>query len=179
MEKLSLLEIGTRLKELHQPWVLMMIGLPGTGKSSFIRRLDKPLRKVTVLSTDDLIEAHARTEGKTYTQVFNEVSFLVFKSAMEQAGDAARKAWISVIFDQTNMTVKSRKSKLSPFIAEGYTCIALEFSLSQEILQDRLVKRETETGKVISQSVLDKMSAGYIPPTIDEGFSYVWAYDRS
>lgn len=171
-------QIGRRLEALSGPWALMLIGLPGSGKTTFIERLNKYLdKKPIVLSTDNLIEARAKAEGKTYTEIFNQVSFKVFKTEMEWQAGNARAAGECVILDQTNMGSKSRRDKLMPFIKAEYTCISLGFDVPMSVLSERLKHRAETTGKVIPEHVIKQMLSGYSPPTTAEGFAHCWDYE--
>jgi len=157
----------------------MTIGLPGSGKSTFIKKLvsyldDKPV----VLSTDDIIQARADATGVTYSQMFDTFSFGVFKTEMEVNAASARVNGKSVIIDQTNMGSKSRRTKLEPFVKAGYVCASLNFDVPMTVLFERLEKRAMETGKVIPQKVVFQMLGGYTPPTKAEGFDHIWDYEQ-
>jgi len=155
-----------------------LVGLPGSGKSTFIKSLKMYLddKSVVVLSTDNVIDARALAEGKTYSQIFDEVSFKEFKAEMESDAEKAREGRLNVVFDQTNMSSKSRKTKLEPFLMFGYTCASLSFDVPMKVLRERLDKRAIETGKVIPEHVLRQMLSGYKTPTRDEGFSHMWDF---
>ena len=179
MTKLNTSQVSKKLEQLGPPWALMLIGLPGSGKSTFIKSLRSRFDEdVVVLSTDDIIEARALAESKTYNQVFSEVSFSVFKAEMESKAAQARKEKLSVIFDQTNMSSKSRKAKLEPFLKAGYTCASLSFDVHPKVLHERLDKRAIETGKVIPVHVLHQMLSGYKTPTREEGFAHTWDFQE-
>ena len=53
------------------PKCYQMIGVPGSGKSTWIRNQIWALG-LTVISTDAFVEAYAATQGKTYNQVFQD-----------------------------------------------------------------------------------------------------------
>lgn len=178
MTKLIVPQIGRRLEELTTPWALVLIGLPGSGKSTFIPRIISYLdKKPVVLSTDNVIEEYAVKLGKTYSEVFNTVSFSVFKTEMKKVADAALAARTSVIIDQTNMASKARRTKLEPFVKAGYTCISLGFDVSDKVLRERLDKRAEATGKVIPPYVIKQMLSSYTSPTKAEGFHLHWDYE--
>jgi dephospho-CoA kinase len=48
-----------------------MIGVPGSGKSTWIRNQIWALG-LTVVSTDTFVEDYARAQGQTYNQVFRD-----------------------------------------------------------------------------------------------------------
>ena len=98
---------------------------------------------------------------------------------MDATAANARTRKLSVIIDQTNMSSKSRRTKLEPFVKAGYTCVSLNFDVPMKTLQERLDKRAAETGKVIPPYVLTQMLSGYTPPTKAEGFTHIWDFEQS
>jgi tRNA uridine 5-carbamoylmethylation protein Kti12 len=86
---------------------------------------------------------------------------------------AAMEGPVVVIWDQTNLTVKSRRRKLSMFDSSRWTKFAVSFVPSKEEWQRRLNKRKEETGKTIPEYVLDEMSKSYEPPMVAEGFDQI------
>jgi len=144
----------------------MMIGVPGSGKTTWIKNNK---HNAVVLSTDDYIERVAEKQGKTYSEVF--------KDAIGPATDQMEKDLIQairnerdIIWDQTNLTVKARKGKLSR-MPKNYRKVAVYFSVPQD-LRDRLASRP---GKVIPEPVIISMINQLQPPTKEEGFDEILA----
>ena len=142
----------------------MLVGVPGSGKTTWIRNNK---HDAVVLSTDDYIEKIAAKQGKTYSEVF--------KDTIGDATDQMEKDLIQalrnerdIIWDQTNLTAKSRKSKLSR-IPKSYKKVGVYFSVPQD-LRDRLASRP---GKVIPEPVIISMINQLQPPTKEEGFDEV------
>lgn len=142
----------------------MMIGVPGSGKTTWIKNNK---HNAVVLSTDDYIERVAEKQGKTYSEVF--------KDAIGPATDQMEKDLIQairnerdIIWDQTNLTAKTRKGKLSR-MPKNYRKVAVYFSVPQD-LRDRLASRP---GKVIPEPVIISMINQLQPPTKEEGFDEV------
>ena len=69
-----------------KPFAVMMIGLPGSGKSTWIKA---NLPGVKVLSTDDFIDQYAAEKGKTYSEVFAKAAPLASAKFAEQIKKAA------------------------------------------------------------------------------------------
>lgn len=144
----------------------MLVGVPGSGKTTWIRNNK---HDAVVLSTDDYIEKIAAKQGKTYSEVF--------KDTIGDATDQMEKDLIQalrnerdIIWDQTNLTTKARKSKLSR-IPKSYKKVGVYFSVPQD-LRDRLANRP---GKVIPEPVIISMINQLQPPTKEEGFDEVVA----
>ena len=53
-----------KFNPLHTPTVFVMVGLPYSGKSTYIKK-DKNLRKLPILDTDSYIENYAKEKNKS------------------------------------------------------------------------------------------------------------------
>lgn len=148
------------------PTVYMLIGVPGAGKSTWIknRGLD-----AVVVSTDDHIESLAATRGGTYDTLFKDLigqATAKMKSDLSQA-IADRK---DVIWDQTNTTKKGRAGKLSKF-PKDYRKVAVFFKTPAD-LEKRLASRP---GKTIPKFVVANMINQLEAPSKDEGWDDIIA----
>jgi predicted kinase len=153
----------------------MMIGLPGSGKSTTVDKfIDDYVGAFIVVSTDAQIESWAKNEGKTYDQCFAKFigpATTLMKKKVEQAIEDG----LDIIWDQTNLTVKSRASKLKMFIGYGYEKCAVEiYAPARPELDRRLANRP---GKTIPKHILDNMIDNYVSPTLSEGFDDIFYFD--
>lgn len=151
--------------ESSGPYFVMMIGLPGVGKSTFRQKIDE---NAIVLSTDDWIEEKARWEGTTYDAIWNR-DIKQAEAAMRAAYQQATKDRANIIVDRTNLTPKARRGWLAPLPKE-YFKIALVFEAPGEAEHRRRLQRP---GKFIPPMILDEMKARYTPPTMAEGFDLI------
>lgn len=148
------------------PKMIMLIGMPGSGKSTWCKILHP---NTPVVSSDAFIEEYANSIGKTYDEVFSEkikeatkhVNFMVDKYVSNG---------IDFIWDQTNLTRSSRKNKLS-LIPKEWTKIAYYFDLPPEIIWRQRLK--SRVGKTIPDEVLHKMKIYTDLPSLDEGFKEI------
>jgi len=148
------------------PTMYMLIGVPASGKSTWV---EKYKADALVISSDNLIETHAANIGKTYNEVFKGQIKIATKIAMEHA-EAAFAADQDVIWDQTNLTKKSRKSKLA-MVPEHYRKTAVFFATPlEEEWQRRLNSRP---GKSIPSYILDSMVEMLEMPEQDEGWHII------
>jgi len=155
-----------------RPLFVMLIGVPGAGKSFFVKNTVKSLfpdRDFKVISTDAIIDQRAAAQGKTYSDVFqNEI-----KSATTEMNQTLRNTIannMDIVWDQTNLTAKSRAGKLSQ-IPQKYLKVAVFFPTPDEKeLQRRLASRP---GKIIPQNIVMGMLSQLQPPTTAEGFDKV------
>jgi len=151
------------------PTVYMMVGVPGSGKSTWVANQNFDWNNTMVVSTDAIIDRRAAAQGKTYSNVFQDE----IKSATAEMNQNLRTAVankMDVIWDQTNLTAKSRAGKLSQ-IPNNYTKVAVYFQTPDITeLQRRLASRP---GKIIPQNIVVGMLSQLQPPTTAEGFDTV------
>ena len=147
------------------PDFYMLIGVPGVGKSTWCNQQN--IDNVFVYSTDDYIETQAKDLGKTYNQVFEDyIKKATFR--MNALLDVAVKNGSNVIWDQTNLTSRSRKRKLNK-IPKDYKKIAVVFSIPDD-LEQRLNSRP---GKTIPPAVLKNMINSFQYPDESEGWNEI------
>ena len=151
------------------PKLYMLIGVPGSGKSTWAMNQRWDISNTVFASTDKFVEQYATGEGKTYNEVFE--SFMPEAiNLMNQEVIIARKQGKDVVWDQTNITVKSRKKKFN--MLPEYEAIAVVFDTPEwEVLDKRLKGRP---GKVIPRRVVYQMIEHLQVPTEAEGFKEIW-----
>lgn len=149
------------------PKVYMLIGVPGSGKSTWVA--GQPWSKnCSVVSSDRYIDEEAARLGKTYNEVFNDYIKIATR-LMENHVLAAQANGRDIIWDQTNISAKSRKAKLEKLW--DYEKVAVFFRTPERsVLDGRLQSRP---GKVIPSHVMQSMISGLEEPTLEEGFSEI------
>ena len=151
--------------------LIMMCGIPCAGKSTYIRNgVDgtKVFAEYVILSTDNYIEEYAKANNKTYNEVFDEVIDEA-TTRMYQDLELAIQRGKSIIWDQTNVSKKSRKKKLKK-IPDTYTKTAVVLPIS---LEEAIIRNSQRANKFIPRSVLHRMYSQFEIPTEDEGFDYI------
>lgn len=150
------------------PKCYQLIGVPGSGKSTWIKSQVWALG-LTVVSTDTFVEDYARAQGKTYTEVFKEYMPTAVDLMAEQVV-FARKHGHTVIWDQTSTTLASRTRKFN--MLPDYWHIAVVFPTPAiAVLKERLAGRP---GKDIPWDVVQGMIDNFEMPTEAEGFKDIW-----
>jgi predicted kinase len=141
-----------------------LIGVPGSGKSTWIKN-QVQLLGLTIVSTDNFVEAYAVKQGKTYNEVFHEYMPEAVKLMTEQV-QVARRFGHDIIWDQTSTTVASRRRKFR--MLPKYEHVAVVFATPEpHELDRRLMSR---LGKSIPKHAMDRMIRDFEMPTLDEGF---------
>ena len=148
----------------------VLVGVPGSGKSTWVKNQEWA-KDIPVVSTDHFVEEYAKTQGKTYSEVFEEYMPIAVKLMANQVliCKANNK---DVIWDQTSTTVVTRAKKIR--MLPDYYKIAVVFKTPEkEELARRLASRE---GKVIPEYVSEVMASQLKnePPTVEEGFDEIW-----
>lgn len=150
------------------PKCYQLIGVPGAGKSTWIKNQSWS-QDCVVVSTDNLVESYAESVGKTYNDVFDEYMPTAVKEMANQVV-AARAAGKDILWDQTSTTVKSRKKKFN--MLPNYEHIAVVFPTPET---NELIRRLTSRpGKNIPTHVMRRMIDCFETPSKDEGFAEIW-----
>ena len=150
------------------PTCYQLIGVPGSGKSTWIKNQDWALG-LTVVSTDAFVEDYARAQGKTYSEVF-EYYMPTAIDLMSKQVEFAREHGHTVIWDQTSTTVKSRARKFR--MLPDYEHIAVVFRTPDQL--ELGIRLKNRPGKEIPQDVINSMIAEWEEPTEEEGFKEIW-----
>ena len=150
------------------PKCYQLIGVPGSGKSTWIKNQIWTLG-LSVVSTDNFVEAHALMQDKTYTEVFKEYMPAAVRLMANQVG-VWKANGVDVIWDQTSTPLASRTRKFN--MLPDYEHIAVVFKTpAPEELARRLASRP---GKEIPEHVMRGMIDGWDEPTLEEGFKEIW-----
>ena len=155
----------------------MMCGIPCSGKSTYIRRGTENtdyFDEYVILSTDDYIEEYAKANGKNYNEVFDDVIGEA-TTRMYKDLELAIQRGKSIIWDQTNVSKKSRKQKLKKIPGE-YTKTAVVLPIT---LEEAHIRNSQRANKFIPRSVIHRMYHQFEIPTEDEGFDVIMTHDGS
>jgi len=138
--------------------VVLAIGLPGSGKSSWFKR-----HNITPLSSDMLRSILFDDPAE---QGFQDLVFSNLRS-MLKARLLARRPMSYV--DATNLTPHDRHSWIKLAKDFGYEVQAVFFDVPLEVCLERNHRRQ----RVVSDDVMREMSGKLKPPSFEEGFSKI------
>jgi predicted kinase len=138
--------------------VVLAIGLPGSGKSSWFKR-----HNIRPLSSDLLRELlfDDATEQRFQDLVFSNLR------SMLKARLVARRPVNYV--DATNLTPHDRHSWIKLAKDYGYDVQSVYFDVPVDVCLERNQKRE----RVVPEDIMRKMAAKLKTPTFEEGFSKI------
>lgn len=148
----------------------VLVGVPGSGKSTWIKNQDWAIG-IPVVSTDFYIDEYATQQGKTYNEVFEERMPVAVKLMANQVL-VCKANKCDIIWDQTSTTVGARKKKFN--MLPDYYKIAVVFKTpDDEELQRRLSNRPGKNiPKHVQKSMAEQLENS--PPTLEEGFDEIW-----
>jgi len=138
--------------------VVLAVGLPGSGKSSWFKR-----HNINPLSSDLL---RSMLFDDPAEQRFQDLVFSNLRS-MLKARLIARRPTNYV--DATNLTPQERQSWTKLAKDFGYDVHAVFFDVPLEVCIERHQRRD----RLVPEEVMRKMAAKLKPPTFDEGFAKI------
>ena len=156
------------LKYLKEPFVIILIGPPLSGKSTWIR---ENFPTTEVISRDETVmEVYG---SRNYTEAFNNVDQKEVDRVLTQKFLDANAAKKNVIVDMTHMASKRRKQNLNYFSDDYYKLGVIFPILSDDEYVRRNQKRIEEENKDLPMRIVKSMISSYQPITPDEGFNKV------
>ena len=156
------------LKQLKEPFVIILIGPPLSGKSTWIR---ENFPTTEVISRDETVmEVYG---SRNYTEAFNNVDQKEVDRVLTQKFLDANASKKNVIVDMTHMASKRRKQNLNYFSNDYYKLGVIFPILSDEEYEKRNQKRIEEENKDLPMRIVKSMISSYQPITPDEGFNKV------
>ena len=145
------------------PTLYLLVGLPGSGKTTWRTAFLAGNPGASAVSRDDIVEEQAAALGIPYAEAWRQGTRgkLVDKEfrrrlieALERGGD--------VVVDTTGLTAKARRRVLTP-VPEGWERVAVVFDVPEAELLRRLRQREAEGGKRIPYWLLAQMRESWAP----------------
>jgi predicted kinase len=138
--------------------VVLSIGLPGSGKSTWFKRhkiLPLSSDMVRILLFDDVTE-----------QRYQDLVFSTLRS-MLRARLLARRPWNYL--DATNLSAHERRSWIKLAHDFGYEAHAVFFDVPPEVCMERNHRRERN----VPEDVMQRMAAKLRAPKFEEGFAKI------
>jgi predicted kinase len=151
-------EVEKLIQRMNGPLLILLIGLPGSGKSTWTRQ---NASGAIVVSQDDLIDA--------ITPLGFEYSARpIYAAAEEVIARAALQAGRTVIVDRTNRTAALRARWIA--IGREAQCKIVAIVMSTDVETCRIRNRARSGQRRVSEERMDRMIAVFQHPTLDEGF---------
>ena len=149
--------INDKTNQVH-----IMVGLPGSGKTTYIENCELS-DSIVVVSRDKLVEDYAKMNGISYDEAWRseETNFDAQVDEMIIKAIAEKK---DVVIDKTHMSPSSRRRSLARF-PKTYTRFAHVITEDFKTIFNR---NENRNGKTIKMKTLVEMMKRFRPPMYDD-----------
>lgn len=157
----------------------ILIGAPGVGKSTWIEKEFQG--ECCVISTDNILQAIADEEGKTYNDVFQKYISVADKMMWKEFDSIVSGRCYPIVIDRTNMSRKVRAKFFDRLRLwhrnQAFKVHAVIFNKPDDVEYER--RLNSRPGKTIPKLVIENMLRSYEEPSLDEGFdSIIYADNR-
>lgn len=151
------------------PKAYILIGIPGSGKSTWIATQSFDWDRTVIASTDNHVEKFAKSLGKTYSDVFKDYMPRAIHQMNSDVSNAIANNY-DIVWDQTNTSAGVRRKKLSS-LPSSYEKIAIVFQTPEKTELDR--RLASRPGKTIPPEVIASMQNSFQEPSESEGFDKI------
>lgn len=148
--------------------LFIMCGIPGSGKSTFIKNYFK---EDTIVISRDQIRLSLLKEGEDYFAHEKEVCKIMWSSISN-----VLKEGKTVVVDQTSLTPRSRRYLIDH--VEGYEKVNIFWVKTD--LKTAIARNEKRKGTIafVPPSQICRMFSQFIPPTLEEGFTKIYILEN-
>ena len=153
---------------MNRPFVILLVGVPLSGKSTWIRNNHPTTR---IVSRDELVmEVYGSDD---YNTAFKEVNQKDVERLLDLRLKEVNTNKENVIVDMTNMVVSRRVKTLRYFSDDYYKEVIVFPVLDSDEYKRRNNERNVNENKWIPPFVISSMLNSYQEPTLDEGFDKI------
>ena len=147
--------------------LVIMVGLPGSGKSTYTAKYETQ-DHTTIVSTDEIRrELYGNPETQDNAQEVFDEAYRRIEIAL-RAGD-------TVVFDATNLKARNRRYLCNRFRPIVDTIIAEYINTPIE----KCIHRDELRSRTVGYEVIQRMARGMTEPRLDEGFDLVHIVGKS
>lgn len=153
----------------EKPKAYILVGVPGAGKTTWVKQQNFEHQDTIVVSTDRYIEALARRNHAPYQDVFEGAMPQAIRMMVNSLRRAV-KLNKNIVWDQTSVDRESRRKKIR-MIPPTYEKIAVVLPTPER--EELLARIASRTEKVIPEEVVDNMIMRFQEPVLEEGFDKI------
>jgi len=143
--------------------LIVMVGLPGSGKSTFAEKLEKSRYNYRLVSTDKIRSMFGNEESQ-------ENNYQVFDIAYNKIEHYLNLGY-NVIFDATNLRLKYRRKLFKRFNEFDQVAVFMNTNIEE------CKKRNNNRPRHVPLEVIENMEKTMIRPTLEEGYSGIVIID--
>ncbi len=132
--------------ESRKPPAFVLVGLPGSGKSTWAR--NHPA-KLAIASTDAFIEGYAQKKKITYGEAF-PIHYKTAMKKMKAQVEALKKKKTPFIWDQTNLT-KIERDAIYKILHATHDVIFVCFMVPLDVCLKQFRRRERDGGNAVDE----------------------------
>ncbi|XP_016336671.1 heterogeneous nuclear ribonucleoprotein U-like protein 2 isoform X1 [Sinocyclocheilus anshuiensis] len=155
--------------------VLMMIGLPGSGKTHWAQAhmLQNPRKRYNLLSTNSILNCMRELPGANRRELMLQQATQCVSQLIRRAAAKRR----NYILDQSNIYQSARRHKMLCF--HGYQRRAVVVLPPDEVWRRRLVQRQEQEGTALQETSLLKAKVSFTLPELGEHLDQVMFVELS
>lgn len=147
----------------------MMIGPPGSGKSTVARKLEESMpRFVKVISRDKCRAIIAEKHGKKLSSSESQDNYFKYENEVYQfyinCAKTAHEEYPIVILDATNLFIRGRKKVIRDLATKPYNVSYLIMKTPYEVCK----KQNHNRKNIVPDEVFEKMFEDFQEPTEEE-----------
>ena len=144
-----------------RPRLIVLVGLPGSGKSTYAQKIERCCRNTAHISSDVFRERH-------FSDVNDQSHNAEVFEKMKETTLRCLNSGLDVIYDATNLIRKNRANLLKDIPAFVQKDAVIVWAKLEDCLS-----RDMERDRKVGEDVIDKMIRNYTVPYYDEGFDQV------
>ena len=160
-------EIKSKILSLPQPRLVIMVGLPLSGKDSLLKALD--MEGFEIVSRDDILtNSESENYNESYWKQDSKAIDKIFFSRLNELNQAAK----DVIVNATHLKISRRRKVLLRFSEHKKICIVTPL-VDIAAYKFRNEERFKASAKRIPEKVFLEMLGMYEAVSADEGFDLI------
>lgn len=150
------------------PYFVMMVGIPGCGKSTYAEKIASDYNNATIYSSDAY---RKKLFGSEDVQDNPELVFgTLYKDLINDISNGN-----SVILDATNVTMKDRSRALQRI--KEYDCVRIAVVMCTSF--EECARRNSSRVRKVPDEVLRRMISKFEVPTLGEGFDEIMFVEKT